>query len=131
MKVNELRLGNFINIANKGNVKLAAFKDLVSVEKAEEGYCIGIPLTEEWILSFGFERTDRDLWGVVQPVYFYMDLDNPFAITKSLSEYHLILNNYNYNSIIAYSQTYEYLKYVHQLQNMYYALTGEELNPQE
>jgi hypothetical protein len=63
-----------------------------------------IPLTEEWLLKFGFKkkvgnRFESDLLS--QDIYF----GNGYYIANVLPE----------------------LKHVHQLQNLYFVLTGEEL----
>jgi hypothetical protein len=65
-----------------------------------------IPLTEEWLLKFGFEYSDLNgdsgLWKIP-----------PFQI---YGKYNQFLYDYRLD-----------VNYVHQLQNLYFALTGEEL----
>ena len=73
-----------------------------------------IPLTEEWLVKFGFEEDSCNYYKIIenQEAVLYIDkLDMTFA----------------------YGYPYECsggdlkLKHVHQLQNLYHALTGEEL----
>ena len=66
-----------------------------------------IPLTEEWLLKFGFIN-DKVL-------EFYR---NDFTDST-------IIIDYNFICLLGYSHVK--LKYVHQLQNLYFALTGSEL----
>ena len=65
-----------------------------------------IPLTEEWLLKFGFEYSDLNgdsgLWKIP-----------PFQI---YGKYNQFIYDYKLD-----------VNYVHQLQNLYFALTGEEL----
>lgn len=61
-----------------------------------------IPLTEEWLLMFGFNGWD-------------------------IGHYTLALTNGNFFHIDNESPIARNVKYVHQLQNLYFALTGEEL----
>jgi hypothetical protein len=110
----ELRIGNRVMKGNSDRplreyqIKAHDFKefDLWIYEP--------IPLTEEWLVKFGFEED-----GFIAE---YFDVDtykkNGFAfyyspIGDSLASFGLA-------EII-------FPKYVHQLQNLYFALTGEEL----
>lgn len=69
-----------------------------------------IPITEEWLLKFGFVQSqDIDtIFGLKLNDFWYI---NEFQIRN------------NFNSILL---DFE-LKYVHQLQNLYFALTGTHL----
>lgn len=71
-----------------------------------------IPLTEEWLLKFGCYTSNWD--------------DNT-SFRLSVNEHYVLTINLEF-------ETYEIgdldilpIKYVHQLQNLYFALTGEEL----
>ena len=65
-----------------------------------------IPLTEEWLLKFGFFRKGLCFCKYCFDIELQMDSWN-FSLSDS---------NYAFE-----------MKYVHQLQNLYYALTGKEL----
>jgi hypothetical protein len=107
MKASELRIGNFYN--QFGNETKISWVNLKELESAPEGqiWCKPIDLTEEWLLRFGFEdagclRFKKGIWDVAfmsdSTIYFRFDKQN-------IAE----------------------LKHVHQLQNLYFALTGKEL----
>ena len=66
-----------------------------------------IPLTEEWLLKFGFIN------------------DKILAFYKNNSSESTIIIDYNFICLLGYSHVK--LKYVHQLQNLYFSLTGIEL----
>jgi len=113
MKASELRIGNYVY-----------FEDELLKFDFEMGwnfdYIKPIPLTEEWLLKFGFKK-DLDgsfVFGLLsmfkdkrlkQNVYIYTES------TQSLSDGQwVVINDLK-------------LQYVHQLQNLYFALTNEEL----
>ena len=74
--------------------------------KSEELF--GIPLSEEWLIRAGFEKySDKEF-------YIYTSKENEVRFYKSDSDWNL-----------AYFITET--RYVHQLQNLYFWLTGEEL----
>jgi hypothetical protein len=77
------------------------------LEKAPESqiWCKPIPLTEEWLLRFGFEKKYKN---------YEMGDFMFFKGSCSRISYKLSLIGIN-------------IKHVHQLQNLYFALTGEEL----
>ncbi len=102
MKANELRIGNYVHMdMSIDDIEVVRLKigdlALFAIE-ARELY--PIPLTEEWLLKFGLMsiKTELGLWNNGDAIYF----------------------NYGFEKSIQ-------LKYVHQLQNLYFALTGEEL----
>ena len=106
MKAQDLRIGNWVEIQG---IQLS---QVVGQVTRINGKKIGrnlqpIPLTEEWLERFGFEYSDLNgdsgLWKIP-----------PFQIYGKCNQF-----------------IYEYaldVNYVHQLQNLYFALTGEELN---
>jgi hypothetical protein len=111
MKVNELRIGNWYDqFNNHHKATWATLKQLDEAPKSQL-WCKPIPLTEEWLLKFGFERRQiKDLISYTLP---------------KLELYQYASNN---NKIFfEYADGEVELKYVHQLQNLYFALTGEEL----
>jgi hypothetical protein len=113
MKANELRIGNLVLIPyNKSNKKEGFYEVTISAVGGFGGY-IGpedyqpISLTEEWLLKFGFISNpyeDRYEKGVL-----HVECD------KTKGETQLWIENM------------PHIKYVHELQNLYFALTGEEL----
>jgi hypothetical protein len=82
-----------------------------------------IPLTEEWLLKFGFSTTDYKNG--------YIGIDHKVGgiITDFVLTYPLVIGEFQKHFIWEHSKfKYKELKYVHQLQNLYFALTNEELS---
>ena len=132
MEARELRIGNYIywDIPEKENV----VHTVIGIDKGKPktlpislGTIIEeykpIPLTEEWLLKFGFKEVKNEprQWFRIKTkkLSVYLEI--------SLKEKRATLYKDNYN---CYSDCV-FPKYVHQLQNLYFALTGEELTTQE
>jgi hypothetical protein len=83
-----------------------------------------IPLTEEWFLKFGFKSIDKSENDFItytdQEHNYYFQID----VRKNDGKY-LILDN-SFDDLRAFSMVD--FTTVHQLQNIYYALTGVELS---
>jgi hypothetical protein len=113
LQANELRIGNWVehNQPKRGyytTVQKSTFS--VNVEKLFKP----IPITERWLLSFGFQKGRFDY------------LKNNLEISK--------LNNGIFDAYCTDLESSVFIseiKYVHQLQNLYFALTGEELTINE
>jgi hypothetical protein len=71
-----------------------------------------IPLTEEWLLKFGFDE--------ITPKYYVLNIDDgnsfTYYYTFSGGVWHFEFEGISIK-----------IKYVHELQNLYYALTKKEL----
>jgi hypothetical protein len=78
-----------------------------------------IPLTDEWLLKFGFEDWGKDAEGIRKFV-----LHNAIDGT---SDFEVTFEHRVFASIDGDCCCWSKLLYVHQLQNLYFALTGEEL----
>ena len=128
MTANELRIGNLVDLGNRiANVieinhLACVVVDLEETQDTIEDYdrTKPLPLTEEWLLEFGFEKVkDFDVYTNVWELKGFM---------VSLSEYINIHLDWaddgkdSYHSIVCYEKLS-----VHTLQNLYFALTGEEL----
>lgn len=110
MKSSELRLGNLILF--RGNLicldtNYELFKSLVDISRDDKRYK-PIPLTEEWLLKFGFVK--KNGYGLV------FLFGNLFYSVET-KEYFM----FQYHDLRI------KIKHVHQLQNIYFALTSEEL----
>ena len=104
MKATELRIGSYAKDPYDREIKL------VSVEK-DASMLRPIPLTEEWLLKFGFNKfQNRKIW-IRKRVRVYLHSKDGFCYGLSSSR--------------------TKIKYVHQLQNLYFALTGNELEIKE
>lgn len=119
MTPNELRIGNYY--AHNERIEQVTPSVIMEVWDAPRIWCKPIPLTEEWLLKFGFKKKR---------------LDDAYWYTKSSGKHkpQLITNDIGED---AYAKCLKFVfldgydnirvKYVHQLQNLYYALTGQEL----
>ncbi len=72
-----------------------------------------IPITEDWLMEFGFlngnKQSQCDMWGC----WYYDD----FKI--------IVDKDGNFEADVYVAELF--LKYIHQLQNLYFSLTGDEL----
>ena len=137
MKANELRIGNLVAYGVRPvpiktiHTESVLKKEVhVCVELNEDfnHYCIAvsevkpIPLTEEWLLKFGFTRHHADYYNDVILLKDGINFDN--------GEQYDCLKVKIYPHELGSAQSVKgdlQIKYVHQLQNLYFALTGEEL----
>lgn len=129
MKAEELRIGNlvgrFVGINDDGadykKIKITSISEsgeysyidgdtfMLVINGLED--LSGIELTEEWLIKMGFVRN--------MDTYYLNDLGLSWLTTEDnfQTEYKLADSKWMLLD----------LKYVHQLQNLYFALTGEEL----
>ena len=127
MKATELRIGNLINHDN-GHVywsvdSISNYELDITIDDHQGDITVccviyksvqPIPLTEEWLLKFGFEKDeDND---------FYLDASY-FDICYQNKKWYLRQDGELFDLID--------IDYVHQFQNLYFALTGEELKIKE
>jgi hypothetical protein len=109
MKPNELRLGNyFIGYSNYlQQWELASFGLLIEGIEVDEIIRGFVPLNQDWLLKFGFEMYEFD------------NKANQFRFKERLIVYREGFL-YDYGTSVK-------LEFVHQLQNLYFVLTGTEL----
>ena len=125
IKENELRLNNLVMVNYKTdllskvtwiqegsiNVTFDRQPDLVNGIVCSVSDLIPIPLTEEWLIKFGFRKTWFG-YDIISTGIEIEPLENEdYTICINANEYHIGEN----------------FKYVHQLQNLYFALTNKEL----
>ena len=77
-----------------------------------------IPLTEEWLLKMGFEKEIDDS-SFIRKVYYYI---NDFEVEFHGNKLVFRVENKHVTNYFAH-----HTKYVHQLQNLIFSLSGEEL----
>jgi len=116
LEAKDLRIGNYI--MQDGEVKyVQSLSRSINDWDRTNGFRTQdfqpIPLTEEWLLKFGFE--------------YHNDTPHPNKVFRKLHTEGFIdleqIKHYYYGG----SFTSVECRYVHQLQNLYFALTGEEL----
>ena len=121
MEVKELRIGNYINIIADGHEhEPDTFQWSIDDYEYYETVMfniIPIPLTEEWLLKFGFEYNSYPDSLTLNVLSF--GRFNAYSISKDLTIELSTQSGYMFGTTK--------IKYVHELQNLYFALTGEEL----
>jgi hypothetical protein len=117
IRKNELRIGNWVRWdyeeSSEGNVYPVEYGYELDDIKNNPNIVKPIPLSEEWLLKFGFKEKSK--WT------FVLNTPNGRMLT-----YHLGTKIIHYGSN-GYGSGEINCEYVHQLQNLYFALTGEEL----
>jgi hypothetical protein len=129
MKATELRKGNkfvcmgmvqtvfeIIDNTDRGRIVQEGYENLITCEENKNQYkpieIQGIFLTEEWLLKFGWE------WDIFYQGYFghnyimFPNNETGWKISYCKRKHDYIVEN---------------IQYIHQLQNLYYFLTGYEL----
>lgn len=121
MKAGELRIGN----KTSNGIVVSIFEDHFYTKIGDTTYnskyheVKPIPLTEEWLLKFGFKKyvsDDNDI-----------DIDFQISFHKKSSEGLIVQLFMDSNAVIFFSHSGISLCSVHHLQNLYFALTREEL----
>lgn len=125
MEARELRIGNLLDyygqtvivldIKRNQNIECGYFNDSIGFERklTEKHSPKPIPLTEEWLLKFGFEKIIGS---------------NESNFTDGV--YNLFINSLGEVNFYFFKEGdwYQKIDYVHQLQNLHFALTGKELD---
>lgn len=109
LQPNELRIGNLFQTIG-GKERTVDLKELTRIQRIPNLYK-GIPLTEEWLLKLGYVKNER-----VKYIYDFRPLQLMFTP-----------NGFEYFHSQPYGGNFLIIKYVHQLQNLYYSLTNKEL----
>ena len=92
---------------NKISISTRSFDGCVEYEKIQP-----IPLTEEILLKFGLKKIDDNLW----------QYKNGYLIGFYTKRW--FIGKYNFDDMVEMITSFYY---VHQLQNLYFSLTGKEL----
>lgn len=125
MKAKDLRVGNLVKQPDRIGKVQEIWSDAVRLEGFNNGYSYGytepIPLAEKWLLKLGFNRVYHKLTGEHSHLPSHFNL-NGFRIDV---EYYCGSEEVCYYEFNLYPNAD--LKYVHQLQNLFFAITGQEL----
>lgn len=129
MKASELRIGNLVQYGGVVNKVYLISHNYFQVESTDiptftankNRAAEPIPLTEEWLLRLGFTKpNDWHCYKLVIGDDELQNLESSLQVSFEGCGFVQIC----WGGINAYSAQ---VKYVHQLQNLYFALTGEEL----
>ncbi len=137
MKENELRIGNWVHHNSNWSARIEENDrkefdfQFQAIDWYRDGECTlsiendlePIKLTEEWVVRFGFIKKVHS---------FYTE----FYIGNNPTDHNWTMmltwpDGANEPHYTCYRNGYHNIKYVHQLQNLYFALTGEELTIKE
>lgn len=146
LKANELRYGNkllflgdvvtFKNITEIREDGIFWIKTFEPKIESKNFHFKPIPLTEEWLLKFGFDNWGKGkIYSTPDEEYDRFVLHNVLGGTSNFEVHNIVStygNTYYQQYIISCDEDErinwgEEIKYVHQLQNLYFALTNKEL----
>lgn len=124
MEAEELRIGNWINHPENYAIEVNSTTiDLMSILKNNRFN--PIPLTEEVLLNSGFEKIES------RQDYFELSSYDPYNPTPEGCRINVFFDFDGVRLWYAFesdgARLIRRIHYVHQLQNLYFALTGEEL----
>jgi hypothetical protein len=118
MKAEELRIGNLIKWDSTGDIEKVVKIGYNNVNNVHESDLQPIPLTEEWLAKFGFRPLNDhefslwvDEWECLSLYAEPYPKSFVIGLSRGLKD---IWNKSNIQNL-------------HQLQNLYFALTGQEL----
>lgn len=119
IKANELRIGNLVYPDMSSHEPIT-----VCIKDFEDTYHLKpIPLTEEWLLKFGFVIT-VDPENAHYKKVVNNDFNESFVINRKVGYEVFYIGHKDCNDYLCFTTQ---IKHVHQLQNLYFALTNEEL----
>jgi len=114
LEARELRIGNYVIDNRDDSIHRITAGTIHSFEFSNKDILSPIPLTEEWLLRFGFKQRESKDW-------FYND---KFVIEKYFGK-----DRFCIRFRVFENESIEIAKvdFVHQLQNITHSLTGTEL----
>ena len=125
IKAEELMIGNFVNHTDDEDTWVMTIETLAAegchtecngiFDYIEAELLEPIPLTEEWLLKFGFKT---DFYGGQGNVCYYA--------SKGKFKIYSLEDNKSYQYDYT-TNMFTMIKHVHELQNLYYALKKQEL----
>lgn len=110
MEAKELRMGNWVDAEYSHWIKVSIL-DLVNIESNPESF-YPIPLTPKILEKCGWVENKEMMFTFILPNGYFTCIPQPSA--------NAFIIKYKNDHIAK-------IKYLHQLQNLYFALTGEEL----
>ena len=123
MQANELRIGSRVDYRIGNNAIKIEAKDLLEFEKKEKSIIdkiyLLIPLTGDRLLEFGIKKINNSMFRMGSLTFqFYTDMSLEAMQNMNLREgFRVCLNGRFICNLFG----------VHELQNLYFALTGNEL----
>jgi len=124
LTVKDLRIGNLVKEYYSGDIIKVDINILTLIYKTTQpdsdfqNVYQPIPLTEEWLIKFGFKMKNMNI-GTFNDCWHEYELFK-YPKTKNIT---LSLQPFNKKDVAVLARIF----YVHQLQNLYFALTQKEL----
>ena len=119
ISVREIRIGNYLYdragiLCMVDRIQSSGFSAPVLIGPITRLPNSPIPLTEDWLVKFGFFQVDDDgLWGATdEPIF---EVQDKYLADEGLAH------------VWDAAFTGAPIKYVHQLQNLFFTMTGKEL----
>lgn len=133
MRASELRIGNLIRQTFNPITNLRSIQEVTGMFIQQchklENYGSGninhegIPITEDWLSKFGFNKTIMGMSKETDGMQIILQIDAQFY-------YPTIFQYTELSSETEQAVSLNRIEHIHQLQNLYFALTGKELIPQ-
>ena len=124
IKANDLRIGNLVNRYFEKKYDFGSSMEwqpiVFNLDDFKLLKCFKhkpIPITEQWLLKFGFYKTTENTGNLI------CFKNGKYTIAKWIND--------KWQFWISTIDLYNSPQYVHQLQNLYFALTSEELTIKE
>ena len=123
--IKELRIGNLVSYDGRVFEIDTIAKEFPTLNTIEFGIGVvdwmninPIPLTEEWLIKFGFEKDD-----VFDEFFTYLPIHDLCMdkLSFRVDEGFICYESIKYRTLL------KHIQYVHSLQNLYFALTNQEL----
>jgi hypothetical protein len=132
LRSNEIRLGNWVlwqNVPMQVRVYEIDTQQYVDNNTLHENHGVhGLPLDPEILTKSGFDSRDASDEGYLgltfTLIHMIGDKMDYFTLVKDKDEYQFEF----YDDESSHIRAHRPLRYVHELQNLYFALYGEELN---
>ena len=121
LEAKDLRIGNLVMDNAKVKIVTSGMISNWDIIKKDYGGYKPIPLTEEWLLRFGFGMMNKSYFSIPSRT---RTNNSPYSLiyTKDLNgDWYILINE----------SVRFYLEHVHTLQNLYFSLTQEELTLNE
>tara|TARA_R110002153_G_scaffold216657_1_gene369161 strand:- start:197 stop:601 length:405 start_codon:yes stop_codon:yes gene_type:complete len=131
MEAKELRIGNYVNFKfhkDCGGVKgievFVSDLEIILQNNSKSEYYTPIPLTEGWLVKFGFtcfwdDDYDNNVFSLIRSGNYDDVIIDPSWVSQTECN-RFVIAHFDYEMDLE-------IKHVHQLQNLYFALTNEEL----
>ena len=117
MKASDVRIGNYIYFKNGIDTVLGTEMEYIMsnhTRRWEKKHITPISITEEWLLKFGFVKAGTVFRMKIENYIRELEYNIECDCFGMIDNHETIYFSWN-------------LKHVHTLQNLYFALTGEEL----